>query len=125
MTNVIRSQFPAAHAAADRLDGPIGREIERTARDFEQLVDEFTHNGAVDTHSIDMMRVGLDRLEMHSKIESLADELAERARFVRRLGDELGNDKAQGAVERLQGHIDFQMGQVIDIAQNASTHTDA
>ncbi|UXX93955.1 hypothetical protein N7U49_21335 [Streptomyces sp. AD2-2] len=125
MNSVSHPQFRAEHAAVDRLDGPIGREIERTGSDFEQLVAEFTHNGAVDTHSIDMVRAGLDRLEMHGKIVALADELKERAAFVHRLVDELANDKAGGAVGRVQTHINFQMRQVVEIADNASADTDA
>jgi len=121
MTVVPYRPFKYEHDAMDRLEGPIGTEITRVQGDFEQLISEFTDRGAVDAHSIHMIRAGLDRLEKFGELCALRDDLTEKARAVGRLVDELGGDNRPNALLRLQSRLDFQMGEVRDLADNNSS----
>lgn len=111
--------FLAEHSAMDRLEGPVGREITRVMSDMEQLISEFTDRGAVDSHSIHLVRAGLDRLEMFGGLFALRDDLAERSREVGRLVDLLAEDQSPNALLRVQPRLDFQMEQVRDLADSA------
>jgi hypothetical protein len=104
--------FQAEHAAMTRLESPVGGEIARLENDFDMLRGEFTERGAVDATAIQMMRDGLDRLEVQGGLLALADDLVGRAGSIRRLVDELGKDKAPGAIDRTRRHLKFQLEQV-------------
>ena len=105
------------HAAMDRLEGPIGQEIARIQSDLEQIVSEFTNNGAVDSHGVHMMRTGLERLEKFGELCALRDDLMERAREVGRLVDYLGDHQDPHALGLLQGRLNHQMEVVSELAE--------
>ncbi|WP_369042285.1 hypothetical protein [Streptomyces sp. Midd1] len=88
--------------------------------DVEQLAAEFTETGSVDAHSIGMIRVGLDRMEAYGTVLALQEELAMRSREVGRLVEFLGNNQDPGALARVQGRLNHQMAEVLDLADNAT-----
>lgn len=121
MTVVPHRRYAAEHAAADRLDSPIGHEIVRLTSEFEQITEEFTNNGAIDGHSIELARARLARLDMFGKIVALAGDLAEQSGFIRDLVESLANDKTAGAVDRAQDSINFYVQQLDDILSGVRT----
>ncbi|MGW3274944.1 hypothetical protein ACWDFH_26240 [Streptomyces kronopolitis] len=126
MTVVPHRSFRAEHAAADRLDSPVGREMSRIANELDQLTAEFTDGGRIDVSTLDMIRIGLDRLDMHSKVLALADDLVERAGVVRGLVAQLAGDRTPGAVYRTQAVVNACAQQLIDLISDARTdETDA
>lgn len=109
--------FQAEHQAANRLDGPVGREIARIGSDFEQLAAEYTERGNVDSHSIHMLRAGLDRLDAFGALAALREELEIQSRHVGRLISELGDDQDPHAVPRTQRRLDVLLAEIRSLSE--------
>lgn len=116
-----QAEFSAEIEVADRLDGPVGREIYRISSDVEELAAIFADRSSIDTHMIHMIRDGLNRLELHGQLMATQADLEERARAIGRLAEALDNDKAPGAVDRTQSSLNYQCSEVRDIADNAAS----
>ncbi|MFF1693077.1 hypothetical protein ACFVXC_05545 [Streptomyces sp. NPDC058257] len=108
--------FQAEHQVANRLDGPVGREIAIVGREVENLAEAFTlRGGAIDVDVLDTLRESIDRLEMSSKLLALAEELEQWGRTIRREVGELADHRAPGALDRTARHLLFSLDQVQEL----------
>lgn len=121
MTNVSLVPFTAEHRAANRADGPVGREIARLLQDVEGLAAEYIDRGVIDGNALDWIRSGADRVDMHSKVLALADDLQERAQMIRRQSEELSNSQDPRALARSRRMLNRQIDETRDLLDNEQT----